>query len=686
MRPLSPASLVLGVLLAATLVVRPLAHAVPLATVLAFWATALGQVVAPGVLLVRGARLCTGDGWLLLGQGATVGLALQGIALLLGRALAVPSLPMLVALVAAGLGLWLSRAAGDAPAASERGTDPVGPLTLAVALSGVLLQPLASAQRPGAALPVDLLFHAGNAAELRHRWPLEDPRVAGIPLNYHLLAYALPVEAADLARAPVGDTLFALAPLLWVPLLALQAANAGRILFGSARAGAIGAAVLLLHADPGGVFGRVPGAFNSHLATGIYGSPTTVCGLVLLAGCVVALDAWLTNPGRLRLASLAVLALGASAAKTTVLPVVLAGIAVAGICALRLGRRSELRRLALALGAMLAAGAPLTLWQTGGDEGYTGIVRFAPATVFSTSPFAAAIARTAGVERLPAELAAPAFVLWLVGYLGLAGVAATLWLLRHRGGHGPLQVFALGVIAAGTLLGLALDVPGLSQLFLLYNGQLLLSLFAGAGLADTTVWPQRRALRLALVALLGLLALPSLGQLVRGLPATVSADLAAAARPPTPLERDYATGLAWLRTHASRDCVVFADNPSLLLSGIGEVRLYYESGLFTARAWRAGPGREPWPERLALQERLLRRPDPGALGDARRAVGTGPRILVAADAVQSRIDGGFASADLRPVPPRLLFPPEIFERTYLSASLQVYQAREPAGPAGAWPR
>ena len=677
MRPLSPATLVLASLVAATIVIRPLAHGVPAATILAFWATTLGQAVLPGMLLVRGARLCAADASLLLGQGATLGLALQGLAMLAGRALSAPWLPSLVAIAAAGVGLGLARRGAPVrPAASERGAAT---LTLAVALAAALLQPLASAQRLDAPLPFDLLFHAGNAAELRHRWPLENPRVAGIPLNYHLLAYALPVEAADLAQAPVADPLLALAPLLWVTLLALQAANAGRVLLGSASAGALGAAVLLLHTDPGGFFGLARGAFNSHLATGIYGSPSTLCGLVLLAGIVIALEAWLVDARRSRLASLLVLALATSAAKTTVLPVVLAGVAVAWLHALVLARRTELSRLALAFAVMAAAGAPWTLWQTGGgDESYTAIVRFTPGTAFSTSAFAGAIARAVGTEQLPAALVAPAFALWLIGYLGLAGVAATLWLVRHRGAQSPLQVFSLGVIAAGAVLGLVLDVPGLSQLFLLYNGQLLLSLFAGAALAEAPAWPWRRAPTLATAALVGFFALPSLAQLVWGLPATMRADLAAAAHSPSPIERDYAAGLAWLRARASRDSVVFADNPSLLLSAIGEVRLYYENGLYTARAWHAGPAREPWPERAALQQRLLRRPDIAVMNEARRAVGPRVRLLIAADAVQSRIEAGFVYAAPGPVPARRFFPPELFERPYVSATLQVYEAREVA--------
>lgn len=47
----------LGSLLAAALLARPLAHGVPLTEALVFWATVLGQIVLPGALLARGARL-----------------------------------------------------------------------------------------------------------------------------------------------------------------------------------------------------------------------------------------------------------------------------------------------------------------------------------------------------------------------------------------------------------------------------------------------------------------------------------------------------------------------------------------------------------------------------------------------------------------------------------------------------
>jgi hypothetical protein len=662
----------------AAMVVRPLAHGVPALTVAAFWATALGQVVVPGVLLCLGARLSSHrDPWLVLGQGATLGLAIQGLSLLAGRALGADGLPTLAAAATAVAGLAFSRRAEGR--ADERPALPAASrLTLAVTLAAVLVQPLVTAHRLDEPVPVDLLFHAGNAGELRHRWPMEDPRAAGIPLHYHMLAYALPVEAADAAGAPVADTLLALAPLLWVALLALQAANAGRVLFRDARAGALGAAVALFHADPGRVLGLGPGAFNSHFATGVYGSPTTACGLLLLAGLAIALDAWLESGGRRRLAMLALVAAAASAAKTTVLPVAIGGMALAAAHAWRAGRSSDVRRLAAALLVTAAAGAPLTLWQRGGEEGYSAIVRFAPATAFSTSRFAEVVSGALGPGAVTGPGAAPAFLLWLAGHLGLAGVGAALWLALRRAPLLPIQAWALGLVAVGGASALVLDVPGLSQLFLLYNGQLVLCLFAGAALS--AAWrPPRSAVDLAIVAALALAAVPPLVGLARSLPAAARADAAAVEWTPSPVLRQYADGLAWLRAHAARDAVVFADNPSLLLSGMGETRLFYENGLFTARAAQAGPSRDPWPERTALQERLLRRPDAAAVAQARRAAGEASRLLVVADSVQSRIESGYVFAAPGEVPPRRFFPEPLFERAFANGAMQVYVAR----PAGA---
>jgi hypothetical protein len=118
--------------------------------------------------------------------------------------------------------------------------------------------------------------------------------VAGVPLHYHLLSYALPVEAADRAGAPLLDPLLALAPLFWVALLGLQLANAGRVLFRDGRAGALGAGVAVFHADPGQLLsGSARARSTATWPRGSSGAPRRSCGLVFLAGLAVSLEGWL---------------------------------------------------------------------------------------------------------------------------------------------------------------------------------------------------------------------------------------------------------------------------------------------------------------------------------------------------------------------------------------------------------
>jgi hypothetical protein len=357
------------------------------------------------------------------------------------------------------------------------------------------------------------------------------------------------------------------------------------------------------------------------------------------------------------------------------MPVVAGGLVLAA--AFDVVRRGplRLRRWATAIVVAGGASAPLTIWQTGGEATYSAMARFGPGAAFASAPFVAAAERWLGPEASPLA-AVPLFVAWLAGYLGLAGVGTAVWLARREGPPGPGPSWALGVAAVGLATSLLLDAPGLSQLFLLYNGQVLLCLFAGAALARVTRRPFGGA-EAATFALLVLAALPTIHHAGRVLPAALRADVDSARAPASPLAGDYLDGLAWLRARAARDAVVFADNPSLALSAYGEVRLFHETGTYTARAWEAGSSREPWPERVALQERLLRRPDRAAVEQARRAVGPGRRLLVVADSVPTHIEAGYVRIHPGAVPRRRLFPESLFERVFANAAVHVYEAREP---------
>ena len=110
--------------------------------------------------------------------------------------------------------------------------------------------------------------------------------------------------------------------------------------------------------------------------------------------------------------------------------------------------------------------------------------------------------------------------------------------------------------------------------------------------------------------------------------------------------------------------------------------MFYETGLFTAQGWerRWADLGEPFPERAALQEALLRRPDPEVARSVRGLFPLPAGILVVADNVQSRIAAGFVEVALGPVPARPLLPGTLFQRAFANRAIHVYRLLDPSRP------
>lgn len=659
---------------------RPWAHGIPPVATALFWGFVLVHVALPGIAVAWATQRFRGDAILLVGQGCSLGLVVQALGYLGARALDIPAVASLTPLAVAGAALALCRGRRHLPepAAPERGRSHLELLLLVLLLAGSL-QPLVSERHVGSGISVDLLFHAGNAGEVRHRWPLEIPRIAGIPLKYQVLVYALPAGAASSCGLPVADVLLALCPLLWLLLLVIQVYNAGRALFGDGYVGLLGAGMLVLHVDPGKLLGLGGGAFNSYLATGLYGSPTTVCGFILLASLALTLSEWLSAAGRSwpALVPLALLSFAASAAKASVLPTVGGGLVALATWAWP--RRRHLSGSALvALAVVVLSGAPVTLWLSTGEGSYHGMLRWGPGAAMKQSALAHWLARVTGAGSPPAAwLSVATLFPWLLGYLGLAGAGFMVWMAGRRPPLPPMQVWALGVAATGALLGLSLDAFGLSQLFFFYNGQVMLALFAGAGI----VLALREGRQLSRIFLLGS-GLPALLFAARGPLDAHREDRRVQARDWTEAEAQYAKGLAWLRANAAEDSVVLADNGSLYLSAFGECRMFYESGLYsplgdiggTASADRA------YPERVDLQDRLLRGPGRENVKAVVDRFPAGTKVRIVADSVQTKLREGIEDADIAPIPSRRFFPSELFALEFANAAMHVYRVSPAARP------
>src|SRR5262245_52424917 len=224
---------------------RPLGHGASAGDTLRMWLFFLLYVMLPGAL-VYGTLARRADDWLTwLGMAGALGLAVEMLAYVAFRAAGVPALFVALPLLAAPAALLRRR---RAPPVTEGWSAQrwwcVSALLLITAVA-VCRQPLYSTQIGVESIPGDSLIEAGYVGELIHQWPLENPRVAGLPLNYHVLSYAFPAGACRTAgiRAIVVQLEFA--SLLVVALLTIQIYNAGRVVFRSHGAGLLAAALFM---------------------------------------------------------------------------------------------------------------------------------------------------------------------------------------------------------------------------------------------------------------------------------------------------------------------------------------------------------------------------------------------------------------------------------------------------------
>ena len=259
--------------------------------------------------------------------GATLGLALQGIA---------PARrPRARRAVAADRGRARRRGARASPSGRgarrpERRAEP--PPRRAGLDAGrrpsvaVLLQPLASVGAPGRAGPVrPAVPRRERAGELRHRWPLRTRAWRASRSTTTCWPTPCRSRPPTAPAAPLADPLLALAPLFWVGLLgAPDGERRPRPLRDARAGGRRGGASRSSTPTPDTLLGLGPGAFNSHFATGGLREPDDrvqprAAGRPRRCRSRAARSAATPRPRR----AVLLLAAAVSAAKTTVLPVVL---------------------------------------------------------------------------------------------------------------------------------------------------------------------------------------------------------------------------------------------------------------------------------------------------------------------------------------------------------------------------
>lgn len=332
----------------------------------------------------------------------------------------------------------------------------------------------------------DLLYQAALTGEARRSLVPGYPMVNGEPLGYHWFFHAL---AAQLSGTGLDDldVVTRLLPSVLVVMLVLLAAAVGRQVTGH-WSGGLGAAagVALVRPVPSDVWTEgglspVPGYWEV--------SPTALLGWVFglaLVGCLIAVLRRSSDDSWAPAALLPFFAAGAAGAKSAQLPVIVGGVALAGLAALVLEWRHRraapgalkglVLRYAVCLGVLVVIMVLAVLVIYPGSYGLRLDPGAWPAAQSSlvyghqvTDPGAETTAVLVSLLRRWVPTVLPA--------LGL------LVLLRRRPGD-PAGWIGAGTVLAGVLAAMAFTHPSASQYYFTMAALPIGYALSGAGVAE----------------------------------------------------------------------------------------------------------------------------------------------------------------------------------------------------------
>jgi hypothetical protein len=527
-------------------------------------------------------------------------------------------------------------------------------------------------------------FHAANAAELCRRWPLGDPRVAGEPLRYHFLSYSSSAAMSTVLGLPVRECMLGLSKHHTPLLFAFGVFVMVRALGASAWIAACGALALVWQMDLGELVQPLGGPgwnFNTPFYVGLYHSITNSAGLCLLLGLLLALHCVLARGAEWRRGMLLVfvLALAASATKSSVLPPLLAGLGLA--CVWKLVRDGGFDRLLWGSTAVIALGAaPPVLWLVSDSGGYAqSMFRLTPAHALRASALEVQLGALFGVADPGSSpiFSAAVLPLWIVLLFGPATIGIVYWILARGRANQPLEAPLAFTLLAGLVPSCLLASPGYSQLFFGYVSVVAAPLL-GAIAAPSLF--ERRTPRARLLAGLGIAALGIYG-------AASCTWIFLRPRLPT-VEHgalgEYRAALEWIRTSLPPQAVLLADDVRLSVDTWGERHMFLSTPRFTPRQralWKPlpwspdGPAVEPpYAPRERAQREFLAAPSAAGLARIRELLGTEAPLYALRSGARIEVHDRAYNVD---VPPRS--GPDALdalpgaERVFENASVAVYR-------------
>jgi hypothetical protein len=323
----------------------------------------------------------------------------------------------------------------------------------------------------------DVWFHVNNAHEFRDHWPMQDPRLAGEPFNYHVFGYAASAAASRAMHEPLAPLLTRYSGMSCAALLALNLFSVGRTLGrGSIAAGILSSLLIVFPVEIGTLFSSKLSFDSTIPLFGVYLSTSTLAGYLFLAPLLLLIR-WFFQGMRLRDGwVLILLAFAGAGSKAMLGPVLLCG--AAGVVAWKVLTERQLERRSLSLLLLLAVGIlPPLLPLVFGDASYSQTIRWDFASFARNTDFYKEVLLW-GIPDLVARTA------WFFGFdaLILVGAATASYFMRLERSDSTYVTFAWMSLIAALVPSLAIELHGAAQLFFLYFANSILATIAGFGL------------------------------------------------------------------------------------------------------------------------------------------------------------------------------------------------------------
>jgi hypothetical protein len=361
----------------------------------------------------------------------------------------------------------------------------------------------------------DYVFFVGLTAQILNHWPPSNSGLSGVPLNYEWFVFFHMAAISEVTRVAIPTIAFRLDYVPTILVIGCQLLAVGRLLGRSTWTGLAAIAVVFLlgpldlttDVGSGNPFFEL---FFFHL----WASWTFALGVMFFLALLYLISerlhspTWRTRGDVGSWALIVLLMVGASGAKATVLPVLIAGIGLyAAIILVTRRKMIPASIVTLGLGIIIFAVSFKVVY--GGGVPGTVIEPFAPLARTAPVIFVNGLAGHPTLRTVALPFA------YLAGVAGMMlGLVGTLYLLRRRH-RGELSRFAFPIclLVAGVLITNLVHQLGYSELYFQDTGYVAGAVAAGAGIrlawldARDSLPLSRRGIALVFGASLALLVL-----------------------------------------------------------------------------------------------------------------------------------------------------------------------------------